>query len=142
VRGNRVSGNHVKILRLFPCAFPLHKRRSKEGPPIVDCMLGLLRFSHAITPPLSLVAEYKLHTLQSSPNGGNTYHLLSSNQLHHHMAHLPWAEGLREKPRQLHPLEVDKDLPAENFGEPVSSLLLNKPKATRNGWRKTPYKLS
>jgi hypothetical protein len=42
------------------------------------------------------------------------------------MVHLHWAEGLREKPRrsQLHPLEVDReDLPAESFGEPVSSLL-------------------
>jgi hypothetical protein len=89
-------------------------------------MLSLLRFSHAITPQLSLVVEYKLHMLQWSPNGGNTYHLLSSIHLHHHMAHLLWAEGLREKPQrpQLHPLEVGKeDLPAENFGEPESSLL-------------------
>jgi hypothetical protein len=42
------------------------------------------------------------------------------------MAHLPWAEGFREKPHcpQLHPLEVAKEaLPAANFGEPVSSLL-------------------
>lgn len=116
----------MDLLRLFPSVFPLHTRRSEAGPPIVDCMLSQVRFSHAITPPLSLVAEYKLHTLQLSPNGGNTYHLLSSYQLHHHMAHLPWAEGIREKPQRprLHPLEVDKeDLPAENFGEPVLSSL-------------------
>jgi hypothetical protein len=110
---------------VVPICVPLHTRRSKKGPPIVDCILSLLRFSRVIT-PLSLLAEYKLHTLQSSPNGGNTYHLLSFIQLHHHMAHLPWAKDFREKPQcqQPHPLEVVKEaLPAANFGEPVSSLL-------------------
>jgi hypothetical protein len=102
-------------------------KKEEETPPIVDCISSSVILTHiSLHRPFLLFLEYKLHTLQSSPNDGNKYHLLCSNQLHHHMLHLPWAgafRGNREKPlfrpeEVLRPEEVGKeDHPSGNFAE-------------------------